>query len=253
MSACNDSNFPFELAFLHGLFGTCREFLPYKAQWSNVASECYELLNHGGRPSVTFSNQQLVSDLEEQLRAHKHYPLLFVGHSLGGVLACHYTQRYPQRVAAIVLLDAVPSVTVALSTFQSEVLQILDCIASSTTIVEVRASCQQNTYGRYLWKQFQRYDFSAIQQRVAAFQPWIRDELATLYTPEVLQLAIPILIILGTESLLTRDISAADIQTFAPHAEVVRLDGAGHMPHITHRKEVMASIQTFFSRNLSNT
>ena len=54
-------------------------------------------------------SDQIATDLHTLLeRARITGPLIIVGHSLGGLYALDYTDRYPQQVAGIVLLDATP-------------------------------------------------------------------------------------------------------------------------------------------------
>jgi pimeloyl-ACP methyl ester carboxylesterase len=58
------------------------------------------------RVELPRTSAQVTDELRELLRtADVPVPYLLVGHSLGGLYARHYTQRFPDEVAALVLLD----------------------------------------------------------------------------------------------------------------------------------------------------
>ena len=71
-------------------------------------------LGHGrsdGERALIADFEHVVDDLEAlaaiAAAEHPGLPLLFVGHSMGGLLASRYAQRHPEKVAGLVLLGAV--------------------------------------------------------------------------------------------------------------------------------------------------
>jgi alpha-beta hydrolase superfamily lysophospholipase len=71
-------------------------------------------LGHGrsdGERALITDFEHVVDDLEALASlasaAHPGLPVLFIGHSMGGLLASRYAQRHPERVAGLVLMGAV--------------------------------------------------------------------------------------------------------------------------------------------------
>jgi alpha-beta hydrolase superfamily lysophospholipase len=71
-------------------------------------------LGHGrsdGERALITDFEHVVDDLatlaDIAAAAHPGLPLLFIGHSMGGLLASRYAQRHPDRVAGLILLGAV--------------------------------------------------------------------------------------------------------------------------------------------------
>src|SRR5215218_4791102 len=58
------------------------------------------------RVDLPRASAEVIEELRELLRAAEvPAPYLLVGHSLGGLYARHYAQRFPDQVAALLLLD----------------------------------------------------------------------------------------------------------------------------------------------------
>lgn len=58
-------------------------------------------------PSNGFSLDTTISDLNTILEKTKiEVPVILIGHSVGGVYARHFTNRYPEKVAGLILVDS---------------------------------------------------------------------------------------------------------------------------------------------------
>ncbi|HOI41572.1 MAG TPA: tetratricopeptide repeat protein [Elusimicrobiales bacterium] len=115
------------IVLLHGGPGaTHHAFHPWFSRAAEFARVIYYdqrgcgLSDHkdGGR----YSSAQAVDDLEKLRLALKIDRWIVAGHSYGGYLAQHYAVKYPDHLAALVLVGAKPAVGLALGTRQGDYL-----------------------------------------------------------------------------------------------------------------------------------
>jgi lipase len=95
------------LLALHGLTGHGKRWEPLATQHlSEIAVAAPDLIGHGrsswDAPWTIEANVAALADLLEQ---HADRPVAIVAHSFGSALAMHLAAAYPDRVAAMVLLD----------------------------------------------------------------------------------------------------------------------------------------------------
>ena len=80
---------------------------PLRARHARVISYDRAGLGESTAPEKTRSLDDFLQELEAVLEAAKAvYPVVLVGHSLGGVIALDFARRFPQRVAGLALLDS---------------------------------------------------------------------------------------------------------------------------------------------------
>ena len=95
------------LVILHGLFGSLDNWLTH----AKKLSEYYQVIlvdqrNHGHSGwSDDFNYSLLSSDLNELLEHLKINKIILLGHSMGGKTAIDFTQRYPNKIKKLIVVD----------------------------------------------------------------------------------------------------------------------------------------------------
>ena len=98
------------LIILHGLFGSLDNWRGLAKQLSHVAQVIsIDLRNHGRSPHSPQQNYQLmVDDLIELFNDLNIDTADIIGHSIGGKVAMAFSQRYPQHVNKLLVVDMAP-------------------------------------------------------------------------------------------------------------------------------------------------
>jgi pimeloyl-ACP methyl ester carboxylesterase len=100
----------FPVIVLHGLFGS-------GANWQSVANALaksfrvilVDLRNHGSSPHSEIMNYSvMVEDISELQTSLAFGKADLLGHSMGGKVAMHFSQEYPEQVRKLVVVDAAP-------------------------------------------------------------------------------------------------------------------------------------------------
>lgn len=238
------------VVFLHGLFGTQNEFIPYKViTRGKVEVFTYDLPHHGTRNDLQpFSLPDLLTDLEKQLQGAGIQQACFVGHSLGGLLALQYAAMHPDSVRAVCLLDIFPQSTPQFQNFQAELLTLLqEWDAAQMPLPTAQIWRSEN--GCYLLKYFKRRGGKMNADTCEQFIHFIRNDLPLLLLPKPLPL--PLMLIKGTCSALTKTLQESEILRTYPQIRIESIPGAAHLLHITHRKEIVSLIQNFIDAVLT--
>jgi UPI00017B23DD related cluster len=240
-------SYPFRVVFLHGLFGSQKEFLWYKQNVKGATDAfLYELPNHGKRTEeAPFSLRFLLSDLETQLKNAGIERPLFVGHSLGGKLALHYASKHLKEVAGVCMLDIFPCRTINMEQFQAELPALLQELQASSH-PEATAAQWTSDYGRYLHKYLKLRGGIITPATCQAFIDFITKELHFLNRPS--RFSKPLMFIQDSTLPFTEDIHIALLEILHPRQAVIPIADAGHMLHITRRQEVGKHIARFIKR-----
>ena len=95
------------LVILHGLFGTSDNWQTH----AKKLGEYYRVIlvdqrNHGHSPwSEDFTYEHLADDLERLILHLGIDQFTLIGHSMGGKTAMYYSQKYPNRLEKMVVVD----------------------------------------------------------------------------------------------------------------------------------------------------
>jgi pimeloyl-ACP methyl ester carboxylesterase len=99
------------VVFESGISASSVNWIPIQPQVSTFAATCcYDRAGLGwsDSPTGTFDADRMVADLAALLdRLNLPAPYVLVGHSYGGLLVRLFAERYPGKVAALVLIDPV--------------------------------------------------------------------------------------------------------------------------------------------------
>jgi pimeloyl-ACP methyl ester carboxylesterase len=102
------------LIFLHGLFGTARNFgSAQRALAARFRVLALDMRNHGVSPhQAGMTYPELAADVRETMRAHGIERAAVVGHSMGGKTAMALALQWPEMVARVLVSDIAPVVYV---------------------------------------------------------------------------------------------------------------------------------------------
>jgi pimeloyl-ACP methyl ester carboxylesterase len=158
-----------------------------------------------------------------------------LGHALGGRIALDFALEFPERVRALILLDAI----VAGFSFSSEIVALHQQSLQLGKEVGIHAA-------KELW--LSHPVFAAIRENPAAFLSvqqivsdysgwhWVNtDPLRVLDPPAIKRLEeirVPTLIIVGERDMADMRTIAATLQQRLPNARKVLLTKIGHLPHL---------------------
>jgi pimeloyl-ACP methyl ester carboxylesterase len=240
------------MVILHGLFG-------FSDNWHTHAkklSEYYrvilvDLRNHGHSPwSEEFSYQLMVDDLKELFSKLDLSDVILLGHSMGGKVAMHFAQQYPDFLEKIIVVDmgikeyplhhqhilkAFDSIDLGSISARSEAEKILSSFISSNGVVQFLL---KNLYWKDKGKLAWRVNFKVLSDSM--------DEiLSALPFKEVL---LPTLFIRGSLSDYILDSDFEEIENYFPDSQFVTIDNAGHWVHAEAPDEFTDAVLGFCLR-----
>lgn len=103
--------------YLHGFSGSGRDADLLKSKDSTPRKWAhFDWLGHGGSSAPLCGeyyrlNWQLNALRKSILTLPANNPIVFVGYSMGGRLALHFAQRYPELVSSLILVSASPGIS----------------------------------------------------------------------------------------------------------------------------------------------
>ena len=231
------------LVFLHGLLGSSQEFVPYLKHFEGqYAVYALDAPLHGRREQVgALTETSLIADLEAQL-APIPSPYLFVGHSLGGLVALRYAALYPERVVGVVALDIFPYQTSFTRLFHATLLRLF---AEHLAAHEQAPSPDDKAYrlalGKYLAKCPRGVN---PRERLTYLADFVTYQIDAFFQPQ--PLSCPLLFLVGEASFFSH--LPDDVwQTDYPQGQRVGIVAGDHLLHITQRAEVIAALEAWLA------
>ncbi|MBT8420832.1 MAG: alpha/beta fold hydrolase [Gammaproteobacteria bacterium] len=182
-------------------------------------------------------------------------PCIFMGWSLGGLVALEVAHRYPERVRALVLVAAAPRFTNTENWPHGVAPAVLDAF-SETLVDDHRAALT-----RFLILQAGRTDLG--RATVKKLKPLLfrhgtpnRDALAqglvllreTDYREVLPTIRCPVLFILGSRDNLLSSTVAEDLRGLAPECRTAVIEGSAHAPFISHPVEFFQVLMPFLEQ-----
>ena len=210
---------------------------------------CLDLPGHGQSEALNDFN---LSDISAALvAAVPEGQFCWLGWSLGATVVLDIAQRYPDKVSSLVLLAGNPMFTQN-QDWSGMRVDLLEAFAAQLTV-----DCQA-TLLRFLSLQVNQLpDFKALIKKLkTAVLEFPAPAVHTLQGGlEILKIAdlrtalsetkVPVLVILGTRDTLVPISVGKQMQALAPNIELNIIDKAGHVPFLSHSKELLEIISKF--------
>ena len=205
-----------------------------------------DLPGHGGSHQLAASRldemaDKLIETLNEQGGEHGMRPAIFLGWSLGGQLAIHLARRYPDRVAALLLVACNPCFVQRPDWPRAVPAAVFEQFARDLQ------NNQARTLSRFLAMQMQGVDgartlLRALQRRMAqageASDAALRGGLDLLLRTDLREaldaLHCPVSWCFGERDTLVPAALAETLRQRYPHHAVRVIAGAGHAPFLSH-------------------
>lgn len=223
------------LVILHGLFGSLDNWRSIAKQF---ATQCQvimvDLRNHGRSPhSPKQSYDLMAEDLAELFETLNLKKVDIIGHSMGGKVAMAFSQRYPQWLGKLVVVDIAPR------RYADEHSAIFKALLALDLSLYASRSEVDNALKRGLPNKAVR-QFLLMNLDLSGDQLRWRINLQALYAnyPQLLEavcedetIMIASCFIRGGQSSYIRDDDEDNIRAIFPYAELVTIEQAGHWVH----------------------
>lgn len=166
----------------------------------------------------------LIGDLEALRQALGHERWVVVGHSFGADLALAYALEHPQQTDAVVAI-------------------------SGTGLQDDRAWHAAYEAGRAAGRDEAPPTHHPVDDKVHAdgLASWRRYIKEQLLLRRVSDLTVPYLAVVGSEDVRPAW-PVAQVAALAPHGRFAVIDGAAHIPWLTHAAELRSIMHAFLSR-----
>lgn len=238
------------LIILHGLFGFSDNWQTFALKFSSYFRVILiDFRNHGHSPwSDEFSYALMVDDLKNSIDELELDNINLIGHSMGGKVAMHFCQKYPEKIKKLVVVDigikkykhhhqeileAYKKVDLRKITARSQVDIILSEFIHSLSI---RQFLLKNLYwiekGKLEW----RVNFDVLEKAMPEI-------LSALPYKEVL---IPSLFIRGDLSNYIEDNDIKELESFFLDMSLTTIKNAGHWVHAEAPEEFTNTVLKFY-------
>ncbi len=240
------------LVILHGLFGTSDNWQTH----AKKLGEYYRVIlvdqrNHGHSPwSEDFTYEHLADDLERLILHLGIDQFTLIGHSMGGKTAMYYSQKYPNRLEKMVVVD------IGIKQYpmhHNEIIKGIKSIDLST--IESRSAAEQamlpfvDSYGvrQFLLKNLYWIEKGKLAWRmnVDVLEREMEEILAPIPTIEVWT---PTLFLRGAMSNYILDEDWDAIEEIFPDATLETIENAGHWVHSEQPEEFIEKVLGFIIR-----
>lgn len=253
-----ETNQPPLLCF-HGITQTAHSWDEVAEALSNQYRVlCVDQRGHGDSAwpeDGDYSRQSMAADIEAIALALGLSRFFLAGMSMGGINSMTFTAAYPQRVAALVIVDVSPEIKPEGVENIRKFVQSSDVLESFEAFVErahafnprrsraniesrLRHNLKQLPSGQWTWK----YD---PRLRTGARGP-AAGLLSNLWD-DVAKLQCPTLILKGGESDILSEDGASKLQAAIPASELVVIPGAGHSVMGDNPVAFTAAVRTFLA------
>lgn len=240
------------LVILHGLFGTSDNWQTH----AKKLGEYYRVIlvdqrNHGHSPwSEDFTYEHLADDLERLIIHLGIDQFTLIGHSMGGKTAMYYSQKYPNRLEKMVIVD------IGIKQYPMHHNEIIKGIKSlDLTTISSRSAAEQamipfvDSYGvrQFLLKNLYWVEKEKLAWRmnVDVLEREMEEILAPIPNIEVWT---PTLFLRGAMSNYILDEDWDAIEEIFPDATLETIENAGHWVHSEQPDEFIEKVLGFIIR-----
>lgn len=240
------------MVILHGLFGFSDNWLTHAKKFAEYFEvTVIDLRNHGHSPwSDEFSYALMVSDLKELFDELKIEKPILLGHSMGGKLAMHFDQAFPNFLEKIIVVDmgvkaypphhthilaAIHAIDLSKMSARGEAEAILKSFIDSEG---VRQFLLKNLYWQEKGKLAWRVNFPVLE----ASMPEILSALPDFES------FTPALFIRGLLSNYILDEDTPVLENFYPDFQLASVSNAGHWVHAESPEVFLDEVLAFSLR-----
>ncbi|MDH5357300.1 MAG: alpha/beta fold hydrolase [Gammaproteobacteria bacterium] len=239
------------LVIIHGLFGSSDNWRALAKQLAHYAKVItVDLRNHGRSPHSPEQNYQLMSDDLAELLDDLNLDMVdIIGHSLGGKVAMAFSQRYPQRVRKLMVVDVSPR------QYQDEHSNIFNALLgvnlsrfSRRNEVDeaLKLSIPDKTVRQFLLMNLdvngEQLNWRINLQALFAIYPQLLEPVC-----QNTEIKIDSCFIRGGRSGYVGDDDVTLISTIFPNAEIVTIEQAGHWVHAEEPQLFIDKVKQFFN------
>ena len=226
------------LIWVHGWYMHAQVWQPLLAHFPTHRHVCLTLPGHDGQPNVEGG-----LDAWGQALAEGQDQGVWIGWSLGGLMALWMAQHYPERVEKVVLMAATPKFTATLD---------WPCGVQQTVFEAFSDALQEDTVSTLK-------RFMALQMLGAAQAKWVEQKtvnvkalmtgLDILKTTDLRSalsaLSCPLQLVLGEKDTLISAQTAQAVRALYPKTHITVIAGAGHAPFLSHPQRVYEKMAQF--------
>lgn len=240
------------LVILHGLFGFSDNWLTHAKKFSEYFRVILvDLRNHGHSPwSEHFSYSLMVEDLYELIRKLNLSEINLLGHSMGGKVAMHFAQKYPNLLDKMIVVDmgvkqypphhqhileAVQHIDINSLSARSDAEKILSSFIESAGVVQFLL---KNLYYQEKGKLAWRVNFEVLANSMTEILSELPFEESLVQT----------MFLRGELSQYILDSDVSKIETYFPDSQFVTVANAGHWVHAEAPNEFTDEVLAFCLR-----
>jgi pimeloyl-ACP methyl ester carboxylesterase len=214
----------------------------------------------GSDPAAGYELEGYVDDVDV-LRGHLGLAQLdLLGFSHGGIVAMAYAAAHPERVRRLVLASTLAAVS---PDVEEEMARIKATKSDEPWFADAEAALEEEERGDYddvgeLWKRMAPLYFSRWDER---HRPWLErsaagaspeplrafNETSFDLRPDLGRITAPTLVITGRDDFICGPAAAAELAAGVARAEVVLLDGSGHMTFVERPDAFRDAVERFLA------
>ena len=213
---------------------------------------CPELPGHGAAAPLPLMD---LDSIAKSLAASVSRPSIWVGWSLGAMVAVHIARHYPDKVAGLVLLANTPRFVRTedwpCAVEQTVFMDFADHLAQDYARTLRRFLALQvlgSTAGKNMREQIRQLQQQMPAPDSAALQQGLDILLHTDQRDDYSQLTVPVSCVLGSQDTLVPVAAGAEISALNNHISLEYIDGAGHAPLLSHSDFVARQIENLCVR-----
>jgi len=238
---------------LHGWALNASVFDPMEGRVAGARLQAADLPGHGRRGAEPLGRD--LDDVAARLLARAPHRGIWLGWSLGGMLALAAAVRAPERIAGLVLVAAGPTFIARpgwpagmprqrLERMAGQLMEDPEQTVNDFLTLQVLSSAS----GRQALRQLK----SALAARGPAAPEALVDGLALLESMDLREalpsLDVPVLVVAGGRDRLVHPDAERAFADALPRGELALIDDAGHAPFLSHPAAFDAAAGAFLSR-----
>ena len=227
------------LIALHGGPGNTSDYL---LELEQLESESLAVLTYDQRgsgqslgPTVGYSMQEHVADLEAVVEWTGRERVILLGHSWGGVLALRYASLHPEQVAALILVGSGPPSSAAVAAGQANLVERMAALREQGILPAELPECEKEQARAILPAYFSdpTWELPAVLDQLAytphVYRRTMEETGEWDFAAELQGLDRPVLFLWGADDPFGWEMAQATLDALpAAEVETVVLEACGH-------------------------